>query len=281
LKKTAITIITIIIVWALLAQTILCKNRWGNTKAYQVFKAKNIPLKIVDTIIDNHNMHYAISGNDSLPTLVFIHGSPGSWMNYMIYMWDTAMQKKFRMVSIDRPGFGHSNFGQALHLQNQCKIILPILQTLKTKHPMYICGHSMGGPVVAQLAAMDTNLFTTIVIAAGALDVALEEKENWRKVMNYKPLYYLLPGAFGPSNTELLYLKKDLVTSQTAFKNIKSNVVFLHGNKDTWVPIENIAYGIKQMANAKSIKAGTIFGAGHNIPWENREAFKKVLLGLY
>ena len=84
------------------------QNRWGDNKAYRVFKAKNVPLTIYDTIINDRHLHYAVSGNngDSLPTLVFIHGSPGSWMNYMKFMWDSSMRKKFRMVAIDRPGFG-------------------------------------------------------------------------------------------------------------------------------------------------------------------------------
>ena len=73
---------------------------------------------------------------------------------------------------------------------------------------MFLAGHSLGGPMIVKLAADDPTLFKTIIIIAGALDVSQEKKETWRHVMNVKPLYWLLPGAFGPSNTELLYLKK-------------------------------------------------------------------------
>ena len=271
----------LLLVWILLAQCFILKERWSDSKAYRIFKAKDVPLKIYDTVINQRHLHYAVCGSDSLPTLVFIHGSPGSWMHYMKYMWDTAMRKKFRVVSIDRPGFGYSDFGKALHLQEQCNIILPVLQSLKKEHPLFLVGHSMGGPVVTKLAADAPELFKTVVIVAGAIDIDQEAKETWRKIMNIRPLYWCMPGAFAPSNTELLYLKKDLLPLQNDFKNITCNIVFVHGDADTWVPIQNIAFGKKMMVNAASITADTLHGADHQIPWKRMDELKAILLKLY
>lgn len=282
MRRTIIYSLGLILLWLLLAQCIIMRNRWSDTKAYRVFKTKDVPLTIYDTVINQRHLHYAVCGNgDSLPTLVFIHGSPGSWMNYMKFMWDSAMRKKFRIVAIDRPGFGYSDFGKAVHLQEQADLIMPVLQKLKTDQPMFLVGHSMGGPVLAKLAADNSALFKTIVIIAGSIDVNQEKTETWRKVMANRPLYWALPGAFGPSNTEILYLKKDLLPLQNEFKNITCHVLFVHGNKDTWVPIGNIAYGEKMMINAKSIAADTLFGAGHQIPWERTAELKDILLHLY
>ncbi len=267
-------------IWVLLSQCFIMKERWSDKKAYQVFKSKDVPLQMHDTIINGSHLHYAVCGPDSLPTLVFIHGSPGSWMHYMKYMWDTAMRKQFRMVAIDRPGFGYSNFGRAMHLQAQSIMILPVLQQLKTAKPMFLVGHSMGGPIVVKLASENPSLFKTVVIVAGAIDLGQEKTETWRKIMNVRPLYWALPGAFGPSNTELLYLKKDLILLQNDFTKITCKVLFVHGDKDTWVPIKNIAYGKKMMVNAASIQADTLHGADHQIPWKNRDELKAILLGL-
>ena len=63
-------------------------------------------------------------------------------------------------------------------------------------------------------------------------------------------------------------------------KNITCNVLFIHGDADTWVPIANIAYGKKMMINAASIVADTIHGANHLIPWKNQEVFRSILLTL-
>ena len=280
MRKNILFAVLILAVWVFLSQCIIMKERWSDKKAYRIFKSKNVPLQIHDTIITTSHIHYAITGADTLPTLVFIHGSPGTWRHYMKFMWDSAMRKKFRIVAIDRPGFGFSNFGEAMHLQQQSNIILPVLEKLKTTQPMILVGHSMGGPVVVKLAADNPTLFKTIVIVAGSIDVAQEKKESWRKMMNVRPFYWLLPGAFGPSNTELLYLKKDLIPLQNDFKNITCNVLFVHGDKDTWVPIENIAYGNKMMVNARKISADTLKGADHQIPWKNFDELKNILLKL-
>ena len=280
MRKFFLYSMLLVSIWILLAQCFILKERWTDKKAYGVFKSKNVPLQMHDTVIANRHLHYAVSGDDHLPTLVFIHGSPGSWMHYMKYMWDEELRKKFRIVAIDRPGFGYSDFGKAMHLADQCKIILPVLESLKTDQPMFLAGHSMGGPVVVKLAAENPALFKTVVIVAGAIDISQESKETWRKIMNVPPLYWCLPGAFGPSNTELLYLKKDLLPLQNDFKKITANILFVHGDKDTWVPIQNIAFGKKMMINAASITADTLPGANHQIPWKNREQLKKILLGL-
>jgi len=253
------------------------KERWSDAKGYKVFKSANVPLQIRDTLINSTHLHYAVTGPDTLPTLIFVHGSPGSWMHYMKYLRDTSLRKLFRIVAVDRPGFGYSSFGKAKHLKEQAEIISPVLEKLKTKKPMFLVGHSMGGPVVVKLAALNPLLFHTVVIVAGAIDVKQEKKETWRKIMNVQPLYWLLPGAFGPSNTELLYLKKDLIPLQNDFKNITCNVLFVHGDKDTWVPIENIAYGKKMIVNAH-VLADTIHGADHQIPWKNKDELKQILL---
>ena len=129
------------------------RMRWRDEKALTVFRHQKVPLVIYDTIIAHRHIHYAISSaHDTLPWLVFIHGSPGSWFHYKRFMLDSDLRQKFQIVSIDRPGFGFSDFGKALHLDEQANLIGPVLQNLNGK-PMFLCGHSMGGPLVIKLAA--------------------------------------------------------------------------------------------------------------------------------
>jgi pimeloyl-ACP methyl ester carboxylesterase len=280
MKKVFLIFVAIVFVSLFLCRCVVSKMRWSDAKAERVFKSKNAPLTVHDTLIDGRHIHYAVSGPDSLPSLVFIHGSPGSWFHYMKFMWDEDLRKKFRIISFDRPGYGYSNFGQAMRLQDQCKLLLPVIQKLKTDQPMFLCGHSYGGPMAAKLAADAPGLFKTVVITAGSLDPAMEKKETWRVIMGKKPLFWFLPGAFQPSNTELLYLKEDLKPLAGDLGKITADVLFIHGDKDTWVPIENVAYGKKMMVHAASIRVDTLRGADHQVPWKNREQFKSILMGL-
>src|SRR5687768_13657084 len=106
IRKICLYVFLSLCIWIFLSRCVIMRNRWSDSKASRIFAAKNVPLGIHDTIIEGRHLHYSVSGSPDLPTLVFIHGSPGSWMNYMRFMCDPEMQKKFRMVSIDRPGFG-------------------------------------------------------------------------------------------------------------------------------------------------------------------------------
>jgi pimeloyl-ACP methyl ester carboxylesterase len=281
MKRLFIFLAVFLCISLLLSRFVICKMRWTDARAIRQFGKRNIPFSVHDTLIKGHNLHYAVAGSSDLPSLVFIHGSPGSWFHYKKYMWDEDLLKKYRMIGIDRPGFGFSDYGEPMHLQDQCRLILPLLQRLKTGQPMFIFGHSYGGPLVVRLSAEDTSLFSTVIIASGALDVAEEKKESWRHLMENKPMTWFLPGVFRQSNTELLYLKKDLVSLQNDFVKLRSHVVLIHGTKDEWVPFENMAYGRKMFRNAVSVRCDTLVDANHNFPWNRREVLKKTLMELY
>ncbi len=270
----------LLIVLLVLARLVLCRMRWKDHRAQREFKTRNVPFAIYDTVINNRHLHYAVAGHHRLPVLVFIHGSPGSWFHYKKFMWDKDLLARFRMITIDRPGYGFSDYEMALPLQEQAALLLPLLQKLKGDQPMYLCGHSYGGALVAQLAADDPGLIKSAVIVAGSIDPSLEMKETWRHIMDKKPLFWFLPGAYQPSNTELLYLKKDLYPLAGDLGKITANIIFVHGDKDDRVPQENVAYGIRMMINAKSVRSDTLKGADHQIPRKRREELKNILLRL-
>ena len=280
MKKLFFYLAGFFLVALILCRFVIGQMRWSDKKAYRVFAARQVPLSIHDTLIDGRHLHYAATGPDSLPTLIFVHGSPGSWFHYMKFMWDSALRCRFRMISVDRPGFGYSDFGMPLHLQEQCSLLLRLLRTFKKDKPLFLCGHSYGGPVVVKLAADAPDLFKTIVVASGAIDPDLEEHETWRHLMAYKPLFWYLPGAFQPSNTEILWIKQDLRELAPDFSRVTCNVLFLHGDRDSWVPIGNVAYGIKMLNHAVSVRVDTFHDANHQIPWNRKEDFQKILMTL-
>lgn len=226
-------------------------------------------------------IHYAITGVDSLPTLFFIHGSPGNWNAFAEYMKDSQLLKKFRMVSIDRPGFGYSDFGNAQHLDVQSAWISPLFKELANHKPMFIAGHSLGGPLVIKLCADNTGIFSDLVIIAGSIDPKEEEPEKWRPWLFNTSLNYLVPGALRPANEELWYLKKDLVYLEKDFSKITCGVFFIHGDMDTWVPPENVDYGKKLLVHASYIEVTMLPGANHFIPWTRYSEIRSVLLKLY
>ncbi len=243
------------------------------------FAAAGVLLQTETVKVDGFKLHYAKTGNDSFPTLFFLHGSPGSWDAFSVYMQDKDLLARYRMVSIDRPGFGYSQFGDAKNLSQQSAIISPLLKKLQNGKPFCVVGHSLGGPMAVKLAADNPGFFKDVVLLAASVDLAEEQPEKWRGFLLHSSLQYLLPGAFRPSNQEIWYLKKDLQPLAKQFSSINADVWIVHGDKDNFVPVGNAAYAQKMFTNAKNIQVNILKGAPHFIPWKPwYEDVKAVLL---
>jgi len=249
------------------------KLRTDDKIARAGFEKLGVPLSLSTYQVGGYTMHYAQVGSDSLPTLFFVHGSPGSWDAFERYMQDTALLQKFRMVSIDRPGFGFSSFGEARNLEDQSKLIGPLLRMIENGKPVFAVGHSLGGPMVLRLCIDYPRAFAGLVLLAASVSPELEKPEKWRPVFFKTPLNYLIPGAMRPANEELWYLKADLRKMEPELRQISVPIWIVHGDKDPLVPVENVNFIQQQCSNAKSMHT-TI------IPGQHFQEIRAVLLSL-
>jgi pimeloyl-ACP methyl ester carboxylesterase len=269
----------ILAVWIILAQSCM-RFRVSDDEAISNFSKASVTLQTATATINNHRLHYVYCGADTLPTLVFIHGSPGSWNAFENYLKDSDLLKHYHMIAVDRPGFGYSDYGNAQHMDEQAKLIGALLHQLKITKPIFLVGHSLGGPLIVELAFNNPDLINGIVMLAGSVDPAEEKTEGWRPVLSYSPLRYFIPGAMRPSNDELMYFKKDVYKIPPMLSQIKCRVYILHGDHDSLVPYENALFAKKNLTDAKSVELITLKDEDHFIPWTNYEDIKKVLLKL-
>lgn len=277
-KKRYIAI-GIFIVYIIICQSCM-KMRMSPSKTKSFFEETQTAFINEDSAVSGHEIHYIQTGNDDMPTLFFVHGSPGSWDAFKEYLRDSLLLKKYRMIAIDRPGFGYSDFGEAEDLQTQSNRINAFLKTKDNRRPIILVGHSMGGPVIAKMATLSPDRYKALVIIAGSIDPDAEKPENWRKVIKVKPIRYLIPGAMRPANDELWLLKQDLKDLKPLLKNIKSEVTIIHGTKDQLVPYSNVDFIQKELVNAKSMDLISIKEANHFIPWTHFETIRDALLNL-
>jgi hypothetical protein len=142
LMKIFITLLIISFCWIIFAQSCMM-FRTSDSLAAEDFRQKSIPFRAVYDTIQRHTIHYVISGSDTLPTLVFIHGSPGSWNAFENYLKDSALLQHYRMISIDRPGFGYSEFGKALNLKMQCTLLTAVIKKIENGKSLVLIGHSL------------------------------------------------------------------------------------------------------------------------------------------
>jgi len=269
----------IFMVYVVMCQSCM-RMRMSPDKTKSFFEEAHTTFVNEKFMLADHNINYIQTGETSKPTLVFVHGSPGSWDAFKEYLKDSLLLKKYRMIAIDRPGFGYSNFGEAEDLQTQSKLIDAFLKTKENKQPVILVGHSMGGPVITEMATLSPERYKALVIIAGSIDPDAEKPENWRKIIKVKPIRYLIPGAMRPANDELWLLKQDLVDLKPKLKNITSEVTIIHGTKDQLVPYSNVDFIQKQFVNAKRMDLISIKDANHFIPWTHFETIRDALLHL-
>lgn len=230
--------------------------------------------------IEGYTIHYIETGNKNACTLFFVHGSPGSWDAYKDYLKDSLLLSKFRMIAVDRIGFGYSNFGKAENLKTQSNIIEKFTKQIANGKPIYLIGHSLGGPTIVEMAAEKPNDYATLIIIAGSIDPKAETPENWRAIIKVKPIRYIIPGALRPANDELWGLKSDLYDLKPKLQNITSKVIIIHGAKDQLVPYSNVAFMSREFVNAKSLDIISIKDANHFIPWTHFKEIRDVLYKL-
>ncbi|HTI92770.1 MAG TPA: alpha/beta hydrolase [Puia sp.] len=254
--------------------------RESDRTAIAEFSKNGVSLTFGTIRVGDVTLHYAKTGNDSLPTLFFIHGSPGSWTAYKRYLMDTELLRHFRMIAIDRPGFGYSSLGHAFHLQEQSTLIYHIVEQENNGKPLHLVGHSLGGPIVIKLAQDHPNAYASLTILSGSISPFDEPKEKWRRYFVSGPLQYLLPGAFRSSNKEIWYFKKDLFLMDRHYGTLEMPVMFIHGDKDPLVTVKNVQYGMHKLAFNSNAKVIIIPGANHFIPWEHFDIIKRHLLHL-
>ena len=279
MKRSFMIIGIILLLWLVMAQSCM-KMRISDKKAKQQFIGAGLVLETPVIKINGFPLHYAQTGSDTMPTLLFVHGTPGSWDAFQAYLKNKELLQHYRIISVDRPGFGYSDFGNAMNLSAQTDIIAAWMDSINNNKPFIIIGHSLGAPMAIKVAAARPQYTKAIVLLAGSQDPAAEKPEKWRPVLFKTPLNFLMPGALRPSNEELWYLKKDLVEMKPDYEKITCPVYILHGKKDMLVPYSNVAYTESMLTKTDSVFVTSFEKENHFIVWTREKEIVELLMKL-
>ena len=217
-------------------------------------------------------MHYVSVGDTSKQTILFVHGSPGSWDNFLYFLSDSSSLKKYHLIAVDRPGFGKSGNGiPERSLSQQAKLIQQVL--VKENTSAILVGHSYGGPVIAQMAIDFPERTDALVIVAGSIDPELEKTKWYQIPVHYKILSWILPGMIYSTNEEILALKNELYEMKPFWDKITQPVSIIQGGKDNLVPKENADFAEKMLTNAQ-LNMVRIPEMNHFVPWNRPQLIK-------
>lgn len=193
----------------------------------------------------NRDLHYAETGADTLPVVVFVHGAPGAWYGYIDYLDDSLMQRKYNMVSIDRPGYGKSNYGKALtSIAEQSRILKPLLELKKRykNRKLILVGRSYGCPIVLKAAADYPELVDGIVLMAPAVDPKREKFWWFSRLANSGLMRALLPRMLNVASSEKFSHAKELKILEKDLSKVRQKVIMMQGMKDQIISPENVCY---------------------------------------
>jgi pimeloyl-ACP methyl ester carboxylesterase len=230
---------------------------------------------------DHQKINYLKVGDDVLPLIVFVHGSPGSLSAFIDFMADTVLLSKAQLITVDRPGFGDSNFGYGeKSVARQSSVLKPLIEKNKRDRSVILVGHSMGGPVISRMAMDYPELIDGLVIVAGSIDPDLEPNETWFRAPLATPfLRWILPRSFRASNQEIYHLKPELQEMLPLWEKIKASTIIIQGKKDVLVDPSNAYFAKKMIVNAP-VELVMVDEMNHFVPWSNPELIRSAIIKL-
>jgi pimeloyl-ACP methyl ester carboxylesterase len=177
------------------------------------------------------------------PLLVLVHGSPGKHADWNKYLKDKELQAKFRILAIDRLGFGKSGERRAYpDLKLQAKVVHRFIKQYANGEQVYLMGHSVGGPVTTRCVIDYPNDVNKLILLAPAIS-AEHEQPRWYNRLAAKPfLYFFLPKDMKISQGEMMPLPVQLEEMQPLLATIQTPVYLFHGKADMIAPYGNALY---------------------------------------
>jgi len=208
--------------------------------------------------------------------IFFVHGAPGASDNYYDYLQDSLLLSKANLYSIDRPGYGFSNFGKAeTSIKKQTEVVAEIVGDLP-EQKVVVLGHSYGGPIAAYSSLLSPKVKSVIMLAP-AIDPE-NEKVFWiAKVAKWKLTKWMVPGAMGVAGDEKFSHVAELEKLKDIWQEVRVPVLHVHGTKDIVVPFANLDFSIKQF-NPKYLDTIVLQKENHFLPWKRYGLVKKELL---
>ena len=230
--------------------------------SYEAFKDRHVRIVGMQKEIDS-----------LLPTLFFVHGSPGSSMDFKRYLKDSTLNSLANMISYDRIGYGPERTGEVLNtLQEEVDLLHLILDEMDERK-IVLVGYSYGGTVVM---ASDLHYKKKIALAA-AVKGDLEPMFWAMNLYSWKFTRPLIPKVFRGASIEKFRHVTELSQYAERWGVSNSQVLSIHGREDFIVPFENSVY-LQNLLGKTKFTLIPLQEGNHSLIWTNFELIKKELI---
>lgn len=218
--------------------------------------------------------------DDSLtrPTVIFVHGAPSSLSFFNDFFKDTVLLKRARLVAVDRPGYGYSDFGRVeTSIIRQAELLQPLIDRYKKASFLMLVGSSYGGSVVARLAMNNPDVIDHAVFVSSALGPGLERTYDVSYWVDKPPMRWILSPLLALANDEKMAHRQALEAILPDWPRIRAGITMLHGQRDDLVYPSNVAFAAHHLVNAQ-VKQFMLPENRHDIVFKKREYVTGIIL---
>ncbi len=228
----------------------------------------------------DRKVHYAVmSKNDTLPLLVMVHGAPGAWYGYMNLTDDTLLQKNFKIVAVDRLGYGKSGYGkEELSVEMQAMAIRHIIEKENTTNKkVYLLGRSYGSPIAAWLAINYPAEIEKLVMVSPVIDPEKEKFYWFSNLGNSKIVQWMLPHFLNVATREKFSHQEEMARMVPEWQKLCTPTYVLVGEQDNIADTANFTFARNHITECPAVFM-KLKETGHQITNQRPELIKDLLL---
>lgn len=209
----------------------------------------------------------------TLPIIFFIHGSPGSAMDFKRYLKSEELNEASNLMTYDRVGYGQFDTGQVLNsLEEEVELLHELLSGIDTKK-VILAGYSYGGTV----AMASVRNYKKKIALAAAVRGDLEPMFWAIKLYQWPLTRPLVPKVFRGATIEKLRHVHELGAYSDQWDKSRSKVLSIHGKEDFIVPFENSVY-LDSLFNDDRFSLIALEEGNHSLIWTDFNIIKEALL---
>ena len=211
--------------------------------------------------------------DNDLPTIVFVHGSPGSSMDFKKYLQNTELNKKANLITYDRIGYGNTSIGKVLNSIEQEVEVLHLLVEDLDHEKVILVGYSYGGTVIMA----DPDKYKKKIALAAAVRGDLEPMFWLLNIYKWCTTRPLVPKILQAASSEKYRHLTELQDIEDQWNLSESKVLSIHGTSDRIVPFQNSLF-LKKIMDKEKFELLPIEEGNHALVWNQFDLINNEIL---
>lgn len=232
---------------------------------------------------ENRKVRYISIGEHHLPTLFFVHGSPANVIMYSEYYKDPLLNKTFRILAVDRPGYGGSGYGEPEpSIQKQAEMIRPVIDGVNTPaRPLIIVAASYGSSIACRLLMDHPNIADGALLDSPAMAPG-QEKFFWiTPLVEHSFVRNIILGHHRSANTEKMLHRQELLKMLPHWHKVSVPITYVQGKHDNMVYTTNADFARMHLINVPNLHFHFFENRQHLTIMKETEAVRNEILKLY